>query len=496
MKLRLLALAAGLVAASGAHALTPTEIAAARTAGTIKEISISGASALRLSIGAYVQEICNPATLHVYFNGTLPVTGSSGGNHRAYACNLNAAVGTYASGTPVLVYKRDQGGSGQGVNPIALNSAIAHMKIVDDATCAVTANPTFSDIQIPNYLCSGTENRVSDAGISDVEPNLLNQLPNLADSVAGDPGSTTAAPVDLSNVVSASFVQGIFGVVVNKQAYLALQKTQGLDSAGAIDESDAKRPTLPTTFVRAMLTGGLSASATNKRGWGLVIDESVDASVNTKAFNICRRQPGSGTQAASNTYFAQNPCGGDAAALVLRQASATTPTHAATGSYIVNEQSGTGGVETCLGTTVNNIAGAYGLAVVGRENNPLANGGDKGYRYVKLDGMEPVRWNAATQKGATTGHYDFVFESTMQYNSANPGLDADKISFITAIRTGAPKPASLAAADVDTQQGVMSPVSAWSALGQYPTLSATNKPFASRVARLTGNSCTVLKMVR
>lgn len=496
MKLRLLAIAAGLVAASGAQALTPADIATARTAGTIKEISISGASALRLSIGAYVQEICDASTLHVYFNGSLPVTASSGANHRAYACQLGATVGAYGAGTPVVVYKRDQGGSAQGVNPIALNTAIAHLKIANDASCAVTPNPTFSDIQIPNYLCSGTENRVSDAGISDVEPNMLNQLPNLADTTAGDPGSGAVAPVDLSNVVAAPFVQGIFGVAVNKQAYLALQRTQGLDNAGAIDESDAKRPSLPTTFVRAMLTGGLAANATTKRGWGLVIDEAVDASVNTKAFNVCRRQPGSGTQAASNIYFAQNPCGGDAVANILRQSSATAPTHAATGGFIVNEQSGTGGVETCLGTTVNNIAGAYGLAVLGRENNPLANGGDKGYRYVKLDGMEPVRWNATTQKGATTGHYDFVFESTMQTNSANPNLDADKLAFITAIRTNAPKPAALALADADTQQGVMSPAGAWTALGQYPVLSAANKPFASRVTRTAGNSCTVLKMVR
>lgn len=499
MKLRLIALAAGLVAATGAQALTPADIAAARTAGTIKEVSISGASALRLSIGAYVQEICNPATLHVYFNGTLPVDAADGVNHRAYACQLNAQVGNYAAGTPVVVYKRDQGGSGQGVNPIALNANIAHMKIVDDASCAVTPNPAFSDIQIPNYLCSGTENRVSDAGISDVEPNILNQTPNLADVTAGDPGSGSVAAVDFSNVTVGSFVQGIFGVAVNKQAYLALQKTQGLVASGAtaIDEADDKRPSLPTTFVRAMLTGGLSASATNKRGWGLVIDEAVDASVNTRSFNVCRRQPGSGTQAASNIYFAQNPCGADTAVSPLRQASASAPTHTATGgSYVVNEQSGTGGVETCLGTTVNNISGAYGIAVLGRENNPLANGGDKGYRYVKLDGMEPVRWNATTLKGATTGHYDFVFESTMQYNNINPNLNADKIAFITAIRTGAAKPAALAVADVDTQQGVMSPSGAWTALGQYPALAAAVKPFASRVARTSGNSCTVLKMVR
>ncbi len=511
MKLRLIAIAAGLVAATGAQALTPTEIAAARTAGTIKEVYFAGASALRLSFGAYMAEICDNTTLHVYFNGTLPVSSSSGANHRAYACKLSAAAGNYAIGTPVVVYKRDQGGSTQGVNPIATNAQQAMMKIVDDATCAVTPNPAFSDIAVPNYLCSGTENKVADAGISDVEPAILNQTPNLPDVTPGDPNSGSVTPADFSNVTVQSFVQGIFGVAVNKNAYLALQKSQGLDNAGAIDESDAKRPSLPTTFVRAMLSGGLSATATTKRGWGLVISEGVDASVNTKAFNICRRQPGSGTQAASNMYFLQNPCAVGAVGSAARQATNVSPAPIVTGAYNVNEQSGTGGVEGCVGVSrdgsgnitggVDSVAGAYGLAVLGRENSPLPNGAlpgsnkDKGYRFVKLDGMQPTRFDDVTGKGATTGDYDFVYESTLQYNNTYL-TDADKLAFVTSIRTGAPKPASLFKADVDTQNGVMSPSGAWSALGQYPALGANDKKFASRVARTAGQSCTVLRYVR
>ena len=507
MKLRLLAIAAGLVAASGAHALTPTQIATARTGGTLKEVTFSGASALRLTFGAYAAEICDQATLHVYFNGSLPVDSTDGVNHRAYACKLKAAVGAYGLGTDVVIYKRDQSGSTAGANPIATNTAMAHMKIVDDATCAVTPNPAFSDILVPNYLCSGTENRVSDAGISDVEPAILNQAPNLTDTTPGNPGSGSVTPVDLSNLVTNSFVQAIFGVVVNKQAYLALQKTQFTALAGAttIDESDAFRPSLPTTFIRAALTGGLSASATTKRGWGMVISEAADASVNTKAFNICRRQPGSGTQAASNIYFAQNPCGAGAAAAPLRQSGTSSPAPLVTGSYIVNEQSGTGGVENCL-KAVDGLTGAYGLAVLGRENSPLPNNAvprpgapDKGYRYVRIDGMQPVRFDAATGKGAVTGDYDFVYESTLQYNSTNAAVDADKLTFINAVRVNAPKPASLRVLDVDTQQGVQSPSGAWAAQGQYPALTLNfplDQPFASRVARATGQSCTTLKLVR
>jgi len=170
--------------------------------------------------------------------------------------------------------------------------------------------------------------------------------------------------------------------------------------------------------------------------------------------------------------------------------------HTATGgTYVVNEGAGTGNVETCIGSTVENIAGAYAIGVLGRENNPLANGGDKKYRYVKLDGAQPLRYDASTGRGAIFGDYDFVYESTLQYNTTNPNLNADKIAFIAAIRSGAPKPASLAKADVDTQQGVMAPSSTW-APAQYAALPAADKPFASRVARLAGDSCSVLKLTR
>lgn len=498
MKLRLLALAAGLAAASTAHALTPADIVAARSAGTLKEISISGASALRLSIASYVTGLCKSGTLHVYFNQNTGGTSKDGDNHRAYACELNATVpGSYAANTPVVIYKRDAGGSGQGVNPIALNTAISHLKIVDNGTCAATANTTFTDIQTPQYLCNSTtavENRVSDAGISDVEPNILNQQPNLADVSATDITQGAVSPVNMTGVVSNSFVQGIFAVAVNKQAYFALQQTQfPSQTAGKTiaDIDTLPQPSLPSGWVRSALTSGTSASNASQRGWGMVIGTGVDASVHTKTMNVCRRAPGSGTQAATAIFFGQNPCAGGSAGAYALARKGTSQVPVATGTTsIVNEQSGTGGVETCLGTTVEGIAGAYGIAVLGRENNPLANGGDKGYRYVKLDGAAPTRAEAAV------GNYGFVYESTMQWNTNNPGLDTDKKNFLDSIRTNAPKPASLAKADADTQEGVMSPPGSWALLGNYPALSANDKAFASRVSRSAGNSCSVLRLTR
>jgi hypothetical protein len=47
-RFHMIAVAAAAVCASQAHALTPAQIEAARNAGTLKEIRIAGASALRL----------------------------------------------------------------------------------------------------------------------------------------------------------------------------------------------------------------------------------------------------------------------------------------------------------------------------------------------------------------------------------------------------------------------------------------------------------------
>ena len=108
MKVRYIALAALAAAAGSAHALTPAQIDAARTAGTLKEVYVAGASAQRLFLGAWFQQQCKPATFDVFFNGTGPAP--VGSSHRAYSCELKKTVGNWATGTPVLFVKRDAGG--------------------------------------------------------------------------------------------------------------------------------------------------------------------------------------------------------------------------------------------------------------------------------------------------------------------------------------------------------------------------------------------------
>ncbi len=525
MKIRLVAAACALAAMGSAHALTPAQIDAARTAGTLKEIFISGASALRISFGAYVQEICSPATFDVFYDdagtvGNGVAETADGLNHRAYSCNLAVNTGNFAAGTPILVYKRDQGGSGQGVTPILAPAAIARLNVAS-ANCvanAANASPA-EDVQSPTYLCAGTSNVIPDGGISDVEPALLQANVNL------QTGQTAAAIP--ATVNAGSLVQGIFGVAVNLKAYRALQEAQGIIPPGGAlldvpaDQSTwteatlATIPSLPLNWVRGAHVGTVTGGATALRGWDAVIPTSVDSRVVGKTINVCRRVEGSGTQATSNAFLALNPCQtGYNAALSpsgFNQPAATPAIAGVSGTLgvrvsavAVSENTSAGNVENCIGgleTAVNpndatdNIA--YGLGWLGRETNPRANVNgvviEKGFRFVKLDGMAPVR------SEAKAGRYPAVYEATMQWNTASPALtgadSADRIAFLNALRNSVGRSSALAALDVDTQQGVMAPPTTYT--GPYASLTnPAEVAFGSRVSRANNNSCTPLRIVK
>jgi hypothetical protein len=484
MKIRtsIIALAA-LAALGSAQAMTPAQIDAARSAGTLKEVYITGASALRLALGGYMQELAQAGSFDTFF-----FANTSGADHRAYSLTLNKAIGSWPVGTQLLVVKRDKGGSGQGVTPL-LSPATAvvagvdgdgagqvHMLVNGSCTASTGTSPA-TDIQKPGFICTATTQRFAHAGLSDVEPKLLQTVVN------GGTGLST------TNLDAAGFVQNVFGVAVNKTTYLALQKAQGLvaTSATVIDEDAAKQPTLSSNFVAGALTGSVTGNNSSPKGWGLVIPAAVDSSVASKQVNVCRRANGSGTQAASNVFFLNNPCAGGVA--VGPTAASTSGAIAVAGRSFVQASSSTSTVEACLGTTVENL-GAYGLAVIGRENNPRAVvagvATDRGYRFVKINGVAPERANVID------GSYGFVFESTMQWpvtGQANrPAVDV--LSFLADLRTNMGKSSVLQGLDVDLQAGLVAvPVA-----GSWLNLSATDKLFTAHTSRVAGNSCTPSRM--
>lgn len=483
MKLRNTLIALACAAAGAAHAVAPADIVTARNNGTLLEVRVTGASALRLLVGAYLQaDIADASTFDVFFDS------AAGSNHRAYSFVTKTAISgtgltTIPVGTTVLLTKRDAGGSAQGVTPL-VNADATQTHMLVDNSCTTTANARpATDITKPTYLCTGTVAALAHGGLSDVEPALLQAAVN---------GGTG---LDTTVLDAAGFVQNIFGVAVNKKAYLALQKAQGLVdvSATTIDESPAKQPSIPKAFVQGALTGGLLGSGSGKNGWNLLIPTSVDANVLTKRINVCRRNVGSGTQAASNMYFAYAGCS-TVNSQAVTAGNATLPS-SATGTITTTQNASSGAVEGCLGTTVEGLAGdAYGFGVLGRENNPVpvdAQGNpiqDKGYRFVKLSGVAPTRANAIS------GDYEFVTESSMQWAkpSQTNAPTGQVLTLLSNMRTFMGKAAILKGLDVDLREGLVAQPTTFT--GPWVDLAADDRAYTSHSARKAANSCSFNRM--
>jgi len=492
MKLHKLALAACVLAAGSAHALTPAQIDTARGDGSLKEIHIAGASALRLALGAAIQDICTPASFDVFFDS------AAGNNYRAYSCLTSVAVGGYPANTPLLVTKRDAGGSARGVTQLASNTAQEAILVTAAGATACTAaaggvSPA-TNIKVPGFLCTGLVSKVSDAGISDVEPVLLQQNINRPD---GTPA------VDTSTLTVGALVQGIFAPAVNNKLYFALQRAQfPAETAGKTiaDIDTLPQPSLSTEFIRSVLTGQITGSVGGNKGWNVVVPATVDSLVSGKTVNICRRAEGSGTQAAANAYFANNPCGGASGQITPSNVTGSTggtsgTLSVRTGATAIFEGTSSGAVEGCLATVDAAVGGSaaddgYGLAIIGRENDPVSTG--KSYRFVKLDGIAPLR------NEAKVGNYPMVYDATMQWNTAYVGADAAKLSFLTALRTNTGRSSALAALDASTHEGVMALPNTYT--GPYLTMqvsgTAAEKAFGSRVSRTAGNSCSPIRIVK
>ncbi|CAM4128427.1 hypothetical protein [Roseateles saccharophilus] len=477
MKIKLIAIAT-LAAANSAQALSPTAVDTARANSTLKEIRLTGSSSYRFVIAGYVQTICRAGTIDVFHSAAdLIASGDGeGSGARAYSCTLATALGNYAAGTPVLIHKRDTGGAIFGVANVATNDATTKMMKVSATSCS---QPTaYTDITTRTSLCSQTEQVAPDAGISDIEPPLLNQSPNLTDNVLGDPQSNSKLPVDLSTLTVQPYMQVILGVAVNLKAYRALQATQGLDTA---KDDDANRPSLPRTWIRTAMTGAVDTSADGLEGWGLVLGTSG----NGKTVNICRENPGSGTQAAAQMYFLNNtPCDPGHGLSAVRQATATKPLPNANGSTPNTiENLSEGDALACLTNADNNASTAYALGIFSKGN---VEAGTK-WRYVRLDGALPNRYiSGSMPSGAVNVSYDFVAEGTMQWNTAKANANADLLAALNAIVTQSNTPAAIAALPVTSSanslDGVMASPLVWFNIAPFwSQLTSAQKPYASRL---------------
>jgi hypothetical protein len=432
MKLRHIAAAALAATASQAFAL---DAATVNAAATLK-VYFSGASATKAAIGQLFTQNCNAATRTDYTLSSDALFST------IYSCTLNATNDFGLGAINVAFQKRDAGGSGQGVYPVANGNAIA---FIDPTTCTGPASGVGT--------CSAQFNRVPDGGTSDVEPSMFQPALN-------NPAPFSGA-LNLGAITVRPFVSTIFGLAVSNALYLKLQQDQGLP-AGV-------RPTVPKDAVATMLRAGFPFDTV---AWRLLLPNTNDGTQNSQV-TICRRVNGSGTQASANRFFLEYPFNSGVTLAPSTAGDSSVAAHGtAPGNLYVVENSSSGNVATCL--TSANAAGGFAIGHQSYENAETA-----AWRFVRISGQEGGRENTKA------GRYPYFFEATCQVRNA---LSGNARTFALALCNGATAPENLNALATATQEGVMTPPQNPQCQVASPTANAVK--FCSRVTR-NGNSAEI-----
>jgi len=436
-----LAVAATLVAGQAfAATVTPSDIASARTNGTLQETWLSGASAPTFNIYDGYALGCDVGTMALYNSGTstTAVKPGSTGNFNAYACTRGGVVS--------VMYHTVDGGSFNAYAPHVANdvdgdgifgiTALKRLKAIDNnATCAVIA-ATYNGVPVYNKC----------ATVTPTAANVLTEVSAALKPVALPAGGFSDVEAALWGVdasaagtESQANVGQVFGLAVSTNLYRELQVAQGIyASVAAANAADAAfDPVNAPNITSAQYVSMAAQGSGYQTDWSPILG----AAGTGKAVNVARRVATSGTQASSNAFFLKNPCNGDPAvqgALQPAKIADSVP-----GAFVVTEGSSTGNVKTNL--TSANTAGQFAIGVVSLENDwrVETSATNNQYRFVKVDGVHPETgsWDGVTTNSNGTPFYtarttalngDYAFHMEMRSFVANTA-DAFGAALIPAI---------------------------------------------------------------
>lgn len=383
-------------------------------------IFISGASAVQSGFTSIISNLFT-GTTYRFANTT-----ASSKDYEAVAGTLAAGTGTWAGQTAIVIY-RTKGGSVMGVDPVARNTSIDSLNVTA-ATCGGPDATSGSGTASSPYTCS-TNTRIPDAGVSDVAPTLFKSPINTEGEVAA-PQLSAAELAVFSGNGSLTPIYGLaFGIPVTSN--------------------------VPTSavFTRSAVAGIMSGSLTT---WN-----KVDSSLPNEPIVICRRVPGSGTQAVMNLWAGNYPCSTAAATPADRSVNAVDPdegtpgvwddatnTYTAAntnGNLIVIENSTSGDVRNCL--TYAEKGGSYatkdrsGAAVTVE----FGAGGYKAIGVLSMDSLSSsISTHGTDSKGNPIGYWSFraldgAGSLTWDNTAVDPVVSADatgKLPTKTAYESG------------------------------------------------------------
>ncbi len=429
-------------------------------------VYLSGASAARKFIEELLTNSSVPAT-EALCDQTKPIwkykDSVNGKKQNAYLCDVNTANPALAAVAKphLLLFKRSEGGSAQGVSPIVAEakgaaSAIEFLKVAAAPFCSTSltglpAVGTLGSITC-DYDLADVSKHVSvtpDFGISDVDPGQF----KAQNTPAGfDPVSAT--DVGLLNVQGTASL--VFGIPVTTGLRNALQEAQiatgAIDGSCAVgDETEACMPSLSTHQIASIYSGQLES-------WNqLVVDTTTGAGLfsfaSTKPLSdrvhICRRVNGSGTQAQHGIKFLNTPCN----AAAQKPATSTFGTPEFVPTVQVHENSSSGDVTDCLnaletGSDIGDFNffafnGQFGIPAgprwaVGIQSLEKNAGLGDDFRFIKVDGVAPTLENVAN------GTYKDWVELTFQY-SLTHGWAGDNKAIADAVIASAGNPVVMSA---------------------------------------------------
>lgn len=377
------------MAAGYAHAdLTGTAKTVVDDATTNNRIVfISGASAVQKGFTSIVTELVNSP---IRFANTT----ASSKDFEGVAGTLKVAAGGWAAGSNVVIIYRTKGGSVWGVDPVAREQSIEALNITS-TSCGPDAQGNGNGTASLPYTCT-TNTRIPDAGVSDVAPKYFKSPFNTEGEIAAPSLST----VELARFAGAGKIAPLYGLAFGIPATNAL---------GDVNLTRAK--------VSAIFAGNVS-------NWSEV-DETGNES---GPIVVCRRVPGSGTQATYNMWAGNFPCGTfnvpadrSKSGSIWNAATKTYTIPASLNKLVVIENSTSGDVRNCLdkaqtggtyatkdrsGAAVNvNFQGSGYKAIGTLSLDSLSSSKTTGnWAFRSLDGAGKYYWdNTSTGAVSTSG---------------------------------------------------------------------------------------------
>jgi ABC-type phosphate transport system substrate-binding protein len=420
---------------------------------------LAGASAVdNLIFDNVLKNIC-ASNVSVLNKPTIPASGPHTlGNYFGVACKAKTTaqeplIDPAIAGRNVLFLKRAAGGSAFGVNTLLENpprpiAQINPASCTPDGTYATAAGIGLGEVDA--YRCSNTADGshvAQDGGIADVNPELFVR----DNTPAGFTDVNLAELATKFGTVRGAY-GNVFGIAVSRNLRDALQAAQfdpgqGCTTAGK-RETEECMPSLPRQLVASLMRGGAvtdwnQVTLASGPNAGKKLVEVVTAP-GTTLVKICRRTPGSGTQATinnvimgaphstggivpaqgNNPNIAQGSGAGDVARC-LQAWNTGTPQTIATdktpGSFCVN---GTGDATTgaCLNPNPGTPVTGWALGPMGLER------ANANFRFVKLDGVAP------TAKNAHAGTYTMWSEGVFTQRVDSFAPPAEKQAFLNTLR--------------------------------------------------------------